>query len=310
MKVLIVDDSKAMQVIIQRSVNHLPLENIEYRFAFNGQEALDVIGAWQPDLIIIDWHMPVLDGFELLATLNREMIPVRLGFITTESSQERLQSALKEGAEFILNKPFETEELLSVLQPIVDDILKDKEQADEAGAPVEENRSGDNENTNRIILPRSTTLESALDALCRDGVSIREVEQRPLTEKLLPSAVGLFVDVVDGVVHGICVTDVIASTVLSGQIKGISVKELKKSLATPVLDDDVIKQLQRACKVMSVTFYDTVTNSELVFKKLSTINTDIQKLEALISRRNIRRVDFDVSFSGLPTGKMIVVGSR
>ena len=51
--------------------------------ASNGQEALDVLNTFKPDLLITDWHMPKVSGLELLQTMRQSgMTDIQVGFIT------------------------------------------------------------------------------------------------------------------------------------------------------------------------------------------------------------------------------------
>ena len=64
MKALVVDDSRAMRIIIGRTLSHSASRSSE---AANGREALDAIADEGPfELVLVDWNMPVMDGFELV----------------------------------------------------------------------------------------------------------------------------------------------------------------------------------------------------------------------------------------------------
>jgi len=69
MKILIVDDSRATQVIVRRVIEQLPYNSIAIANADNGKEGLEVIRTWEPDLIISDWHMPEM-------TVQESLIPI------------------------------------------------------------------------------------------------------------------------------------------------------------------------------------------------------------------------------------------
>lgn len=63
---LIVDDSKAMQTIVRRTLVAAGYTDHEFQYAYNGQEALEIITEWKPDIVLSDWHMPEMTGIELL----------------------------------------------------------------------------------------------------------------------------------------------------------------------------------------------------------------------------------------------------
>jgi two-component system chemotaxis response regulator CheY len=106
MKILIVDDSKAMRSIIMRSLRQAGFEGHSFQEASNGQEALQSIRSSGPDLVLTDWNMPEMGGIELLQVLRAEGNGVKVGFITSEGSTEIRDLALQSGALFVLTKPF------------------------------------------------------------------------------------------------------------------------------------------------------------------------------------------------------------
>ena len=115
-KFLIVDDSKAMQSIVKRILHSAGYENHDFRFADNGKEALDQILTWQPDMVLLDWHMPEMTGIELLNKVKELNIKTKIGLITAEKNQQSILSAKNAGAMFIVNKPFTVEKLKESLK--------------------------------------------------------------------------------------------------------------------------------------------------------------------------------------------------
>ena len=117
MKVLIVDDSKAMRSIVMRSLRQAGFGAHTFEEAVNGLEALKAIQAAPPDLVLADWNMPEMNGLALLQALRAEGLRTRFGFITSESSTEIRDLALSNGATFLLTKPFTVESLQATLTP-------------------------------------------------------------------------------------------------------------------------------------------------------------------------------------------------
>jgi CheY-like chemotaxis protein len=116
-RVLIVDDSRAIIAILRRVVQEAGGSGVEVRGATNGQEALDLVDSFSPDLIITDWHMPGVTGIEMLQTLRQTgHAQVRVGFVTAENSPSRLAEARSNGADFVVTKPFQDEELLKAVR--------------------------------------------------------------------------------------------------------------------------------------------------------------------------------------------------
>ncbi len=117
MKILIVDDSKAMRSIVRRHVTQAGFEAAEIVEAENGQEALDTIRAGRPDIVLSDWNMPVMTGIELLEALRAEGNDVPLGFVTSESSSDFKDRAFDAGAAFMITKPFTADDFTRCLAP-------------------------------------------------------------------------------------------------------------------------------------------------------------------------------------------------
>ena len=115
--VLIVDDSKSMRKVIQKSLAISGFAVGECMEAENGRQALDLLeGSWV-DLVLSDIHMPEMDGFELIRQLrrNESFKDLPVVFITTEANEDRLAELLQLGARAYLRKPFRPEEMRSVL---------------------------------------------------------------------------------------------------------------------------------------------------------------------------------------------------
>lgn len=88
MKLLIVDDSKAMRMIVNRTLKQAGFGGHTILEASNGNESLSLIEKEKPDLVLSDWNMPEMKGIDLLRTLRAAGNHTRLGFITSESSSE------------------------------------------------------------------------------------------------------------------------------------------------------------------------------------------------------------------------------
>lgn len=119
MKVLIVDDSKAMRMIVIRTLKLAGFEHLDIVQASNGVEAATVIGTEKPDVVLSDWNMPEMNGIELLKKLRDEGNAIKFGFITSESNPETKREAIDAGASFVINKPFTPESFQRVLQPLL-----------------------------------------------------------------------------------------------------------------------------------------------------------------------------------------------
>jgi two-component system chemotaxis response regulator CheY len=109
---LVVDDSK----VIRKVARHI-LETIGFdvREAGDGQEALDHCRAQAPDVVLLDWNMPVMSGIEFLRALGREPLGTKpkVIFCTTENGVAHIRAAIDAGADEYVMKPFDRETLQS-----------------------------------------------------------------------------------------------------------------------------------------------------------------------------------------------------
>jgi two-component system chemotaxis response regulator CheY len=119
MRILIVDDSKAMRMIVRRTLRQAGFGQHEVEEAENGAQALDMIRSSPPALVLSDWNMPQMSGLELLQALRDEGIKVKLGFVTSETADEMRALAAEQGAAFLITKPFTEETFRQVLEPLL-----------------------------------------------------------------------------------------------------------------------------------------------------------------------------------------------
>ena len=119
MNILIVEDSRAMRIIIQRTLRQAGIGvGATIIEATNGAEGLAAIKNAPPDLVLSDWNMPVMTGIELLEEVKKTVAhPPRFGFITTESTPEMRQRAMAHGASFFITKPFTAESFSAAINP-------------------------------------------------------------------------------------------------------------------------------------------------------------------------------------------------
>lgn len=119
MKILIVDDSKAMRMIIKRILRQTDIDSHETIEAENGQEGLTKVESENPDLVISDWNMPVMTGIEFLKSVRENGNNVKFGFVTTESSGKMRDIALEAGANFLISKPFTPDSFEESIKPVL-----------------------------------------------------------------------------------------------------------------------------------------------------------------------------------------------
>ena len=115
MHALVVDDSRAMRSILTRLMTGLGFEVSQ---AGDGAEALTVLeGGVRPDVILVDWNMPVMDGLTFIKTVRarEDLRDISLMMVTTESEQAQIVRALAAGAHEYVIKPFSDEAIAEKL---------------------------------------------------------------------------------------------------------------------------------------------------------------------------------------------------
>ena len=112
MLALVVDDSRAMRAILTRLMSGLGFDVAQ---AADGAQALAVLDAGaRPDVCLVDWNMPVMNGLEFIKSVRSrtELRDVSLMMVTTESEQSQIVRALAAGAHEYVLKPF-TDEVIA-----------------------------------------------------------------------------------------------------------------------------------------------------------------------------------------------------
>jgi two-component system chemotaxis response regulator CheY len=127
MKALVVDDSRAMRVILSRLLQNLGFEVAQAR---HGREGLTYLTS-HPDveLALVDWNMPEMNGLELVTTLRQDnqFDELRIVMVTTETEMSQVARAIEAGASEYVMKPF-TEAIIAEklrlldLEPLTDKV--------------------------------------------------------------------------------------------------------------------------------------------------------------------------------------------
>jgi two-component system chemotaxis response regulator CheY len=116
MRVLVIDDARAMRSILRHILGQI---GFQVEDAANGREGLERLqGSEKPDLILVDWNMPEMNGYDFVRAVraNRAYDDVRLMMVSTENEIESLAMALEAGANEYVMKPFNKEMILEKLE--------------------------------------------------------------------------------------------------------------------------------------------------------------------------------------------------
>lgn len=109
MKILLVDDSRTIRNIQKNVLSQLG--HTDVMEAADGVEALKVMESTKPDLCLIDWNMPNMDGITLVRKIRETDKKMPLLMVTTEAEKSRVLEAIKAGVNNYVVKPFTAETL-------------------------------------------------------------------------------------------------------------------------------------------------------------------------------------------------------
>jgi DNA-binding NarL/FixJ family response regulator len=114
LRIVVADDQASVREGLVLLLDGLP--DIEVvGAAANGEQALDLVAAQQPDAILLDLHMPVLDGIETTRRLTAEHPDVAVVVLTTFADDASVLGALRAGARSYLTKDADRSEIAKAL---------------------------------------------------------------------------------------------------------------------------------------------------------------------------------------------------
>jgi two-component system chemotaxis response regulator CheY len=119
MKILLVDDSKAMRMIVRRTLRQAGFGSHDIEEAENGAQALEAIRKEVPGLVLSDWNMPEMSGIELLDAVRGEGHRTVFGLVTSETADDMRELARSKGADFLITKQFTEDTFRQILEPIL-----------------------------------------------------------------------------------------------------------------------------------------------------------------------------------------------
>jgi CheY-like chemotaxis protein len=298
MKFLIVDDSRAMQVIVKRGLEQLGYSDNEYKMANNGKDALNIAKEWAPDLILCDWHMPEMTGIQLLQLINKLELPCNIGFVTSETSESRLKEAKEMGALFIVNKPFTDEDLHKAVLPILQGAIE-AEDALEQDTQVSDDTG--------VTLPSAAAFDKAINAVTSTTVKLSEVDIEPLNYEHLPFITGLYAISGTSSIRSICVLDLEASCFLGSALHNHPVEDALDAIQQKAIPKQLLENCGMILKVISVLFFDQKSGMDLKLENHTLIAKPFAKLDALSRKGGNQRMDFELDIEGYGKGRMSVI---
>jgi len=115
-RIIVVDDEGS---IVDAVATALRYEGFDVREASNGREALRLVGEFEPDLIVLDWMLPDIEGIEVGRRLREQGFKTAILFLTAKDAVEHKVDALRAGGDDYVTKPFSLAEVVARVQAIL-----------------------------------------------------------------------------------------------------------------------------------------------------------------------------------------------
>jgi two-component system, sensor histidine kinase and response regulator len=135
LRVLVVDDETGMRMAIARVLGTFSMKTgddesavgFEVKTAETGEEALERMAEWVPDILLLDLKLPGISGLDVLRQVNERALPTLTVMITAYATLETAIEATKQGAHDFLPKPFTPDELRVAVRRVVKHLLVQRE---------------------------------------------------------------------------------------------------------------------------------------------------------------------------------------
>ena len=115
-KILVVDDEPS---IVDAVATALRYEGFEVREASNGRDALAAVAAFEPELAVLDWMLPDVEGIEVGRRIRERGFRTAILFLTAKGGVENKVEALRAGGDDYVTKPFSLAEVVARVQAIL-----------------------------------------------------------------------------------------------------------------------------------------------------------------------------------------------
>jgi two-component system OmpR family response regulator len=115
-RILVVDDEPS---IVDAVATALRYEDYDVEEAATGREALTAVPRFEPDLVVLDWMLPDIDGLEVGRRLRAQGYKTAVLFLTAKDATENKVEALRAGGDDYVTKPFSLAEVVARVQAIL-----------------------------------------------------------------------------------------------------------------------------------------------------------------------------------------------
>lgn len=250
--------------------------------------------------MITDWHMPEMTGLDLIRECQKQMLGIKIGLVTTETSPERIQDARDAGALFVLHKPFEQEEFRQVLLPIV-------QGSDEGEALLNKTEHQQDNTSYDLRLPTLRAMNKVIDGIAIADVQLFECARHAIDYDYLPYVVALFSDHEHSTIKSICILDIRAAAVFACAVTGESADVYQHCIAQKELSKKLLDNIKRVMKLVGALFYDPANQQDLDLKSVHLIAKPFERLDRLGASEADKRMDFTIASEHYGVGQMILM---
>lgn len=290
-KVLVVDDSQAMTTIVRRGLQNMGVENLEVKTTYNGRSALELIKEWDPFLVVSDYHMPEMTGLELMQEMNRQMLDINIGFVTTENAENKISELIDSGAKFVVKKPFDFETLQHAVLPLLQGTLEGEEAVSDS-----QTSAGD---TGRIAIPSAKSFHTILNRLSSSEALVEASDKHAFNQIQYPCLLGLYEDVDRGRVQAITLMDLPAAAIIGTTTQGLAVE-------TGPLSKPQLQGCENFLSILGTSMYDNKHKQPLTLRSTSVIHEESQVITKLLGAET-ERTYLEVGAVGQSSGKVAII---
>lgn len=292
LRVLIVDDSRAIQAIIQRVLQNAQLGPLLIELAMDGEQALRLVGSFEPDLVISDWHMPKVGGLEMLQTLRQiGRHEIKVGFVTTETAPRHLDQARSNGALFVINKPFKDEDLQREVQQALAERIAELT-APPGPAPAFESEAA---------------LSGLIKSFLRD-IPFRLIAApgQLLSELKLPHNLAMYVAAGHKTPHALGVLDLNICCILGGGGAQLQPAPVRAAMQAGAPTAEMMKFADQFMQAAAGLLLKPKDSPEISLKVANMMSKPFEKMGSLMARGH-GRSDYRLSVPGYGEGRLAFV---
>jgi len=299
LKVLVVDDSRAIQAIIRRSIAQCGYEPIEVLSASDGEQALKVLEDHPVDLIITDWHMPKMTGLEMLQTVRQGGNKhVKVGFVTTERTPSMLNEAKLNSAAFIIHKPFDDVELQSTIRDSVDEIMLSRASSPKQAIDRVKKES------HQDPVPFGEMQIALARKLGNIPFRLIPNERITLEKQTSANLLGLYSAADRKGVYSIGVMDSNAICIVGGGVARKTPLEVRAALAKGAPDNMMVSMAHEFMRGLAAIMTKSSSGKgDVTLAKVSMVKSSFGKLAEVVAQEGDRS-DFRLSIPGYGEGRM------